>query len=261
MAERRYVCYSLEEGIAILLWDNPPLNVLCRALVEELAQVLEELEGDERVQVIIVTGAGERAFSAGADVKELLSLPDAEAGRQFAELGKRVCDRIEAFPKPIIAAIHGICVGGGAEIAEACAIRIAAENAQIGQPEIRLGIIPGWGGTLRLPRLIGLGKAMELILTGEMVSAEEALRLGWVNYVVPRDRLMEEAKALARKIADKSPLALRLSLQAIRDGNRLPYADGMKRESELFGQAVASEDGKEGIRAFLEKRTPVWKAR
>ena len=243
-----------DAAIATITFNNPKaLNALTLETFAGLERLFNELETDAGVRVIILTGAGDKAFVAGGDISHLASL-DADGARQFALLAQRVIDRIEAFPKPVIAAINGYCLGGGNELAMGCDLRIAADSARFGQPEVKLGIIPGFAGTQRLSRLVGKGRAKEMIFTGEMIGAEEACRIGLVNRVVARDRLLEEAKALALKMCDKSASAIALSKEAIDNGLEMDFARAARYEADLFALSFTTADCKEGIRAFLEKR-------
>ncbi|REK63344.1 MAG: enoyl-CoA hydratase [Brevibacillus sp.] len=243
-----------EDRVAVVTISRPPANALSQAALTELAALLDDLERDGQVKAIVLTGEG-RFFIAGADIKEFTQLVPADA-QAMAKAGQQLFDRLETFPKPIIAAINGACLGGGLELAMACHIRLAAPEAKLGLPELNLGLIPGYGGTQRLPRLVGRGKATQMILTSEMIDGEEALRIGLVEAVHPLDQLLDEAKKLAAAIAQKSAVALRLALQSVHAGTVLGKADGMQREAELFAEAFASEDVKEGVAAFLEKRKP-----
>lgn len=236
------------------------LNALNAATITELLDAFGQLCADDAVRAIILTGAGERAFVAGADIAELARLQPAGA-REVARRGQRLCDLIEGGGKPVVAAINGFALGGGCELAMACTLRVAADTARIGQPEINLGILPGYGGTQRLPRLVGPGPALEILLTGDPVTAEEARRLGLVNRVVPADRLPAEAAALAASLAAKPAVAVRYILDAVRSGMQMSLADGCDYEASLFGLVAATEDMREGTRAFLEKRRPEFKGR
>jgi enoyl-CoA hydratase len=243
-----------EDRIAVVTINRPPANALSHATLKELDALLDDLERDGQVKAIVLTGEG-RFFIAGADIKEFTQLlpTDAEA---MAKTGQQLFERLETFPKPVIAAINGACLGGGLELAMACHIRLAAPEAKLGLPELNLGIIPGFGGTQRLPRLVGRGKATQMILTSEMIDGEEALRIGLVEAVYPLEQLLDEAKKLAGVIAQKSAVALRLALEAVHAGTVRGKAEGLQREAELFGEAFGSEDVKEGVAAFLEKRKP-----
>ena len=240
--------------LATITFNNPKaLNALTVATFEGLEHLLNELSEDASVRVVILTGAGEKAFVAGGDIGHLGSL-DVDGAREFALLAQRVIARLESLPKPVIAAINGYCLGGGNELAMGCDLRIASDTAKFGQPEVKLGIIPGFAGTQRLARLVGKGRAKEIIFTGEMVDAEEALRIGLVNRVVAKDRLLEETRALALKMCDKSASAIRLSKEAIEDGLEMDFARASRYEADLFALSFTTDDCKEGISAFLEKR-------
>ena len=243
-----------DAAVATITFNNPKaLNALTEETFTGMESLLDELENDAEIRVIILTGAGDKAFIAGGDISHLASL-DAEGARQFALLAQRVIDRIETFPKPVIAAVNGYCLGGGNELAMGCDLRIAADSAKFGQPEVKLGIIPGFAGTQRLSRLVGKGRAKEMIYTGEMIDAAEACRIGLVNRVVAKDRLIKEAKALAMKMCDKSASAIRLSKEAIDNGLEMDFARAARYEADLFGLSFTTTDCKEGISAFLEKR-------
>ena len=241
-------------AVATITFNNPKaLNALTEETFTGMESLLDELEKDAEIRVIILTGAGDKAFIAGGDISHLASL-DAEGARQFALLAQRVIDRIETFPKPVIAAVNGYCLGGGNELAMGCDLRIAADSAKFGQPEVKLGIIPGFAGTQRLSRLVGKGRAKEMIYTGEMIDAAEACRIGLVNRVVAKDRLIKEAKALAMKMCDTSASAIRLCKEAIDNGMEMDFARAARYEADLFGLSFTTADCKEGISAFLEKR-------
>jgi len=243
-----------DAAIATITFNNPKaLNALTEETFSGMESLLDELETDAEIRVIILTGAGDKAFIAGGDISHLATL-DADGARHFALLAQRVIDRIETFPKPVIAAINGYCLGGGNELAMGCDLRIAADSAKFGQPEVKLGIIPGFAGTQRLSRLVGKGRAKEMIYTGEMIDAAEACRIGLVNRVVAKDRLIEEAKALAMKMCDKSASAISLSKEAIDNGLEMDFARAARYEADLFGLSFTTADCKEGISAFLEKR-------
>jgi enoyl-CoA hydratase len=241
-------------ALATITFNNPKaLNALTVSTFKGLAKLLDELKRDAGVRVVILTGAGEKAFVAGGDIGHLGTL-DASGARDFALLAQRVIDQIEAFPKPVIAAINGYALGGGCELAMGCDLRIAADTAKFGQPEVKLGIIPGFAGTQRLARLVGKGKAKELVFTGEMIDAEEACRIGLVNRVVAKDQLLEETYALALKMCDKSASAIKLAKEAIDNGLEMDFARAARYEADLFALCFTTEDCKEGISAFLEKR-------
>ncbi len=242
-------------GRTALVTVNRPnvRNALNRDTVRELGLCFEELGGDAEVRAVILTGAGEKAFVAGADINELATRTPL-AGKESSLHGQGVLNRIENLGKPVIAAIIGYALGGGCEIAMACTLRIASENAKLGQPEVKLGIIPGYGGTQRLPRLVGAGRAHQLVLTGEQITAQEALRIGLVNEVVPAAELLPRCEAIAAQIAANAPAAVRLAMEAVNRGLDMALADGLFLEATLFGLSCATEDMKEGTRAFLEKR-------
>lgn len=246
---------TTNDGLLTITIDRPKvLNALNAQTVDEIGRVLEAARDDESVKCIIITGAGEKAFVAGADIGELATMTPI-TGKQIAEKGQRVFRAIERFPKPVIAAINGFALGGGCELALACHIRIASDNAQLGLPEVTLGIIPGYGGTQRMVRLLGKGKALELILTGDRIKAGEAERIGLVNKVVPADQLISVAEEMARKIASRGPLAVGAAIEAVMSGSDMPFEEGQILEATLFGLLASTDDMKEGMAAFLEKRT------
>lgn len=245
---------EFREGILVLWIDRPKvLNALNAQTVEEIHRVFSEARNDDQVRAVIVTGTGDKAFVAGADINELAQKTPG-AGKQTSERGQFILRQIECFPKPVIAAINGFALGGGCELALACHIRIASEKAQIGLPEVTLGIIPGYGGTQRMVRLLGKGKALELVCTGDRIVAAEAERIGLVNKVVPADQLMSAAEEMARRIMSRSPVAVRAAIEAINVGGDMSFEAGQFLEATLFGLLCASEDMKEGMSAFLEKR-------
>ena len=246
---------TVSHRIARVTLHYPPANVLTHAFLKELEQVVGELEADEYVRVVILTGF-DRFFSAGADIHELAHLNSTYSGSEFSGRGQACLNRLERFDKPVIAAINGICLGGGLELAMACHLRIAAAGISLGLPEIKLGVIPGFGGTQRLTRIVGPSKATQLILTGDRITAEEALTIGLVNQVVPAADLLKEADILAGCIVARGRLATQAALRAIRVGLDSPISEGLARESELFGELCETTDKKEGIQAFLEKRPP-----
>jgi len=251
---------EISDAIATITLNRPEkLNALNQEVRRQLIATFDRLAADPEVRVAIVTGAGEKAFVAGADIAEF---DDRTALDQFAAFRcETVYSATAAFSKPLIAAINGICLGGGCELALACDIRIASASARLGQPEVNLGIIPGGGGTQRLSRLVGVGQAFKLIYTGEIISADEALRIGLVEEVVPPDQLMSRARALATAIATKSPVAIRLIKEAIQASLETPLSEGLRLETSLISLAFASEDKREGVRAFLEKRPPTFTGR
>lgn len=247
-----------QDSSAIVTINRPKaLNALNKDILEELLACFAELAQDDELAAVILTGAGEKAFVAGADIAFMQGL-DALSGRKFGKLGHQVMRTVETFPRPVIAAVNGFALGGGCELAMACDIRIASENARFGQPEVNLGVIPGFGGTQRLPRLVGTGHAMELIVTGDMIDAEQACRIGLVNRVVPLEQLLPECLDIAEKISQKSPIAVRLCKEAVETGMQMDITRACQYEIELFGACFTSEDQKEGMQAFLEKRAPAF---
>ena len=251
-----FIKTSVEEGIATITIDRPAINVLSRQVMQELDEALEQVKHDAAVKVVIITGGGSFAFVAGADIKEIAALSSGQEAAEVAAKGQAVIMKIQRLGKPVIAAINGVCLGGGNELAMACHLRVAGDRTRFGQPEINLGIIPGFGGTQRLPRLIGKTKALELVLTGDMITAQEAYRVGLVNYVVPQHQVMKTAKDLARKIASKGQVAVRLALQALEEGLERSLDEGLANEAKAFGRVAETKDYKEGVAAFLEKRQP-----
>ncbi len=252
---------EIEDSVATITIDRPEkLNALNHTVLNELWQLFEQLHNDSAVQGILLTGAGEKAFVAGADLQEIKEL-DAESAMQFARNGQRLFSRIENFPKPVVALVNGFALGGGCELAMACHLRLASDKAKFGQPEINLGIIPGYGGTQRLPRLIGKTRALELLLTGDMIDAQQALTYGLVNRVVPAEQLLDEGKAFIKKIVAKGAIAIHSILQAVQQGFDQSLEHGLELEAMLFGRVCATQDKEEGIKAFFEKRKPQFKGR
>jgi enoyl-CoA hydratase len=247
------------DGILVITVDRPKvLNALNAQTVEEIGAAFAAAKDDDSVKAVILTGAGEKAFVAGADINELAQC-NALTGKTTAEKGQRIFFAIERFPKPVIAAVNGFALGGGCELALACHIRIASENAKLGLPEVSLGIIPGYGGTQRMARLLGKGKALELILSGDRIDASEAERIGLVNKVVPADQLMQTCEDLARRIMSRGPLAVTAAIEAVMSGSEMPFEEGQFLEATLFGLLCATEDTKEGMKAFIEKRAAQFK--
>jgi enoyl-CoA hydratase len=245
--------FEVADRIATITVNRPDkLNALNDALMRELGVAIDEARARDDVGAVLLTGAG-RAFVAGADIAELATQSPVD-GKERSIRGQKVLDRIEDLGKPVIAAINGFALGGGCELAMACHVRIASENARLGTPEVKLGIMCGYAGSQRLPRLVGKGRALELLLTGEMVDAAEALRIGLVNRVVPRDKLMAEAEGLLRKMTANGPVSLRFTLEAVNSGLELPLAEAQYLEATLFGLICTTDDMKEGTKAFLEKR-------
>jgi len=248
-------------GVATLTINRPKvLNALSTQTLDELRRAILALKYDDGVRVVIITGSGDKSFIAGADINEL-SQQTPIGGREHALRGQHVFDLVEHMGKPVIAAINGYALGGGCELAMACTIRIAADTAKLGQPEINLGIIPGYGGSQRLSRLVGRGRALELLLTGDQISAAEAYRLGLVNRVVTGANLMGEARKLAHALAAKAPIAVRYIIDAVNKGLQMPLPDAQVFEATLFGLVAATEDMREGTKAFLEKRKPEFKGK
>jgi len=262
MAEWQYIRSEVADRIAVLTINHPPVNSFNTQVVTELSEALDQALVDDEVKVIVITGGGTNAFVAGADIPEIKALLDQPGGlRTASEQGQTLFLQISKATKPIIAAINGFCLGGGLELAMACHMRICSDRARLGQPEMNLGIIPGWGGTQRLARLAGKGKAIELILTGDMITAQEAYRLGLVNKVVPAGAVLKEARGLARKIVSKSKIPVAAALRAISGGLQVPIEEGLQIEAEEFGNLADSEDASEGVSAFMEKRRPQFRDR
>jgi enoyl-CoA hydratase/carnithine racemase len=250
-----------KNSIAYVTVNRPKvLNALNMATMEELRGAFIDVKNDSSVRVALLTGAGDKAFIAGADIGELAK-HDAVSGKEYTHRGQSVLDLIENLGKPVIACINGFALGGGCEIAMACTMRLASENAKLGQPEVKLGIIPGYGGTQRLPRLIGKGLAMQLVLGGEMITAQEAHRIGLVNEVTTAAELIPRAEALAAKISANAPLAVQYAMEAVNKGMEMTLQEGLYLEAVLFGVSCATEDKKEGTTAFLEKRQPQFKGK
>jgi len=248
-------------AIAVVTINRPKvLNALNSQTMRDLGRVMQELQQDEAVRAIVLTGAGERSFVAGADINELAVLSPGGFQRH-ARTGQSVFNAIERLGKPVVAAVNGFALGGGCELAMACTVRIAAETARLGQPEINLGILPGYGGSQRLPRLVGTGIALEILLSGEMVSASRAYEIGLVNKVVPGSELLAEAKKMAGMLASKAPIAVRYIIEAVNAGVEMPLSEGQFIEATLFGLIASTEDMKEGTKAFLEKRRAAWQGR
>jgi enoyl-CoA hydratase len=248
-------------AVAVVTLNRPKvLNALNNQTLAELAACMADLKADPGVRAIILTGAGEKSFVAGADINELAALSPVE-GQAHARRGQLIFDAIEQLGKPVIAAINGFALGGGCELAMACTMRLAADTARFGQPEVNLGLLPGYAGSQRLPRLVGKGIAMEILLTGDMVGAQRAYEIGLVNRVVPAADLMAEARKLAQALAAKAPIAVRFILEAVNQGLESPFAVGQYLETSLFGTIASSEDMREGTKAFLEKRRAEWQGK
>jgi enoyl-CoA hydratase len=255
------ILYDKQDGIATITFNRPKvLNALNRKTVEELQSALLDARNDAGVRVLILTGAGEKAFVAGADIGELAQQTPV-GGKEFSIFGQSVFHLLETIGKPSICAINGFALGGGCELALSCSIRIASKTARLGQPEVKLGILPGYGGSQRLARLCGKGMAHELCLTGEMISAEEALRIGLVNHIHEPADLLPAAAAMAKKIIGNAPLAVKFTMEAIERGAEMPLEEGLFLEATLFGVACATEDMREGTKAFLDKRPAAFKGK
>jgi len=260
MAEQ-FFRLEMEGPVAVLTIVNPPMNQLSSEVLEEMLAVFQKVDSDESVRSVVLTGGGRRVFIAGADIKQLSTIESMEMAAPMLDTFHKTLNYIETMRKPVIAAINGYCLGGGLETALACHIRVAARKAQFGVPEIKLGIFPGAGGTQRLPRVVGKAKALELILTGEFVTAEQALRLNLVNQVVEDDQCLEKAKALAKIIADKGRLSVIRAMNCVIEGFEKSLQDGIEVEVENFKRIILTEDAKEGFKAFTEKRQPQFKDR
>ena len=246
-------------AVAIVTINRPKvLNALNSQTIDELRRAILDLKHDDSARAVIVTGAGEKSFVAGADINEL-AVQTPTGGREHALKGQHVFDLIENMGKPVIAAINGFALGGGCELAMACTLRLAADSARLGQPEVALGLIPGYAGTQRLSRLVGKGAAMEMILTGTPISAADAYRIGLVNRVVPAAELMTEARTLAHQLAKGAPVATRYIINAVNKGYEMPFAEACQYEATLFGLVASTDDMKEGTKAFLEKRQASWR--
>lgn len=261
MTDLNHVMVEWDGELAVVTIDRQDkLNALNADVVDELGQVFESLGDDDDVRGVVLTGAGQKAFVAGADIGELAKM-DPVSGVRVSRDGQEVFRAIELFPKPVLAAVGGYALGGGCELALACHMRIASERAQFGLPEVGLGIIPGYGGTIRLARLVGLGRAIEMILTGDPVKAERAHAIGLVSAVVEPDELLDQAKALLRKVTAKGPVAVRMALESIYRGLDTPTGEALDFESALFGLLASTDDMREGMQAFLEKRKPDFEGR
>lgn len=259
--EFKYIIYEKSEGVATITINRPDaLNAFNADVVNEVIQALEDVRADENVRVVVLTGAGEKAFSAGADIKAMKGM-NALKARELSQMGEKLCSTIENLEKPVIAAINGYALGGGLEVAMACDLRIASENAKMGQTEINIGLIPGWGGTQRLTRLIGMTKAKELIFTGKMIDAKTAEQLGLVNMVVSQDKFREVVRQFALELAQKAPVALKVAKALINKGSEISLDAAIALEMEGFGVVASTEDLQEGVSAFIEKRKPTFKGR
>lgn len=259
--EFRHVIYEKNEGIATITLNRPEaLNALSTEVVEEILRAVEDVRTDENIRVVVLTGAGEKAFSAGADIKAMVGMTALKA-RELSSMGERLCVTLENLEKPVIAAINGYALGGGMEVAMACDLRIASENARMGQTEINIGLIPGWGGTQRLTRLVGMTKAKELVFTGRMIDARTAEQIGLLNMAVPADKFREIVHQLAVDLASKAPVALKVAKALITKGADMSLDAALELEREGFGVIGSTDDLKEGASAFAEKRKPEFKGK
>lgn len=256
--EYKNITLELKDNISVLTINRPKaLNALNSVTLEELFAAFSDIEKNSEVKALILTGSGEKAFVAGADISQMKDFNSLE-GRRFAQLGQATFRKLELLPQPVIAAVNGFALGGGCELAMACDIRLASENAKFGQPEVTLGLTAGFGGTQRLPRLVGAGRASELLFSGDVIDAQDAFRIGLVNHVYPLERLMDEAAALAQRIASRAPVAVQLTKSAIQRGVNMDLDDAIAYEAEVFGLTCSTKDQKEGCSAFVEKRKPTF---
>ncbi|MCM3619376.1 enoyl-CoA hydratase [Sutcliffiella horikoshii] len=251
---------KVEDRIAVITINKAPANALSSVVLKELSSLMDDLEKHEEVRVVLLHGEG-RFFSAGADIKEFTTVETGEEFAQLAKFGQDLFERMENFPKPIIAAIHGAALGGGLELAMGCHIRLVTKTAKLGLPELQLGLIPGFAGTQRLPKLVGTAKAFEMLFTSDTLSGEEAVQWGLANKAVDEEALMEEALKMAKKIAQKGPISVASVIELSRYAKHEEFYQGVDREAQLFGKVFTSEDGKEGITAFMEKRAPEFKGK
>ena len=259
--EFKSVIFEKGDGIATVTLNRPEaLNAFSKDVIKEILQALEDIRSDENIRVVVLTGAGEKAFSAGADIKAMAGMTALKA-RELSLMGEQLCLALENLEKPVIAALNGYALGGGLEVAMSCDIRIASENARVGQTEINLGLIPGWGGTQRLTRLIGKTKAKELVFTGRIIDAKTAEQLGILNIVVPQDKFKETVRQFALELASKAPIAVRVAKALINKGADISLESALELEREGFGVVASTEDLKEGVSAFTEKRKPAFKGK
>ncbi|NOZ05588.1 MAG: enoyl-CoA hydratase [Chloroflexi bacterium] len=261
MTGHLYVKSKVEDRVAVLTIDHPPANALSSATLNDLQSAFDAAVADPEVKAIVITGAGPQFFVAGADIKEIAALTSAAAAEAMLLQGQAILNKLEASPKPVIAAVNGYALGGGLELAMACHIRVIAERARLGQPEINLGIIPGFGGSQRLPRLVGRGKALELLLTGDPITGKEAVALGLANVAVPGNAVLRTAVGLAKKIATKGAPSIAALLTAVREGLDTTLEEGLRIEATQFARLTETEDMREGLTAFVEKRAPKFKDR
>lgn len=258
---QRSVRWSCEDGVATLIIDNGPLNLISSSMIADFTACIDGIRSEPGARVIVLTGAGDRAFMAGADIKEFPQIMQPGGARRFTARNRAAFEKFAALTQPSIAAVNGLAYGGGTELALLCDLRIASENARFCLPEVKIGLFPAGGGTQRLPRLVGQAKAKELMFMGEPISAQEALRIGLINRVVPAGQVMAAARELARELASKSGAVLRLIKKAVDEGTRMDLPAGLSLEAELFAEVFETEDAREGIAAFLEKRPPRFKHR
>jgi len=259
--EFKYIIHEKSEGIATITLNRPEaLNAFSKDVVEEVLLALEDVRNDETVRVVVLTGAGEKAFSAGADIKSMVGMTSLKA-RELSLMGEKLCVALENLEKPVIAALNGYALGGGLEVAMSCDLRVASETARMGQTEINIGLIPGWGGTQRLTRLVGMTKAKELVFTGKMIDAKTAEQLGIVNMVVPADKFKETVRQFALELTSKAPVAIKVAKALINKGADIGLDSALALEREGFGVVASSEDLKEGVSAFTEKRKPTFKGK
>jgi len=252
-----FLSWKVEDGVAIVTIQRPPANALSSGLILEVDELLSAIEKDDAIRVVVLHGEG-RFFSAGADIKEFTEVSSGEEFTKLAASGQKVFERLESFSKPVIAAIHGAALGGGLELAMACHIRYVTEDAKLGLPELQLGLIPGFAGTQRLPRYVGVAKAAEMLFTSEPISGKEAVQVGLATRAFQLDELLPKTLEIAKKIALKSPIALKASIEMLQFGKHQAYYDGVKAEASSFGTVFESQDAKEGIQAFLEKREAIF---
>lgn len=252
-----FLSWKAEDGVAIITIARPPANALSRGIIAEVNAVLDEVENDDTVRVLVLHGEG-RFFSAGADIKEFTEVGSGDEFSKLANNGQQVFERVESFSKPIIAAIHGAALGGGLELVMSCHLRFVTESAKLGLPELQLGLIPGFGGTQRLPRYVGVAKAAEMMFTSEPISGTEAVQWGLANRAFTDEALLDETLKVAKKIAKKSPVALKAAIQTLQYAKHASFYEGIEAEAKSFGTVFVSEDAKEGIQAFIEKREPVF---
>ena len=250
--------WSYQDNIATITIASPPANALSSSLLRELSTVLDEIEPNREIRVVVIHGEG-RFFSAGADIKEFTTVESSDDFSKLGKFGQALFDRMEKYPKPIIAAIHGAALGGGLELAMACHIRLVSETAKLGLPELQLGLIPGFAGTQRLPKYVGVARAAEMLFTSEPITGVEALQYGLANHAYPENEVLENAFKLARKVAKKSPIVTKAAIQLLNYAKSQEFYEGQQKESELFGSVFVSNDAKEGIQAFMEKREPHFK--